>query len=859
MSLQNIARTGAVFLDGDAHQRVTATRDKSSPDYRQVRQVLDRLKAENQLADDVYTLEPVSDTLTRFIVITNDLTGIGEEYRLSPETMPLVHRVLREGISVYSPMYMNEHGRWLTAFAPIRDGQGKVVAVLDVDYRADVFWRELRAIRWRILGFSVAGALVALVAGLWYARRIARPLEGMAVQAREVAQGEFSRRLPVTGAQEVADLAGTLNRMAAQLQALAIEQARLFAATERAAREARSLYEVAHSLTTSLDVAEVLHLIAVKTTELLGTPHAQVVLWDEAAQTLRLGAAYGTEAQRVQAQEFRLGEGVNGIVAQTRAPLIVNDYRTFPHRVPWLSELVAVIGVPLLYRDRLLGVLTSHATQPGSPFTEEHLALLTNFADQASAAIENARLYEEERRRALELQTVMEVSRDVVGQGPLDAFLQDVVRRAINITRAQSGTLYLWDGKAEVLCPRAWVNVGDYMRDVCYPLGRGITGTAAAKGRGVIWNEYASHPHRDPELLQHVALMACMAAPLRIRDQLIGVLTLNADEPGRHFSPADLALLETFASQMAVAIENSRLYEEKRLAAIQLEATVEDRTRDLKEAMRQVEEASRHKSEFLATMSHELRTPLNSVIGFSELLLGQGVGPLTEKQARYLGHIHNSGKHLLQLISDILDLSKVEAGKFVLQPEPLPVAQTLEDILLIARGLANKKSQALESQIEPDLPPLHVDPVRFKQILFNLLSNAVKFTPDGGMIALRARRVPGIAEHPQGTRLRYAELPATDRLPQSAIRNPQSEIGECLEIRVTDTGAGIRAEDLPKLFGEFVQLENTRDQRHEGSGLGLALTKKLVELHGGQIRAESDGVGRGSTFAVVLPLATPEG
>jgi len=219
MSLQNIARTGAVFLDGDAHQRVAATRDKYSSDYRQLRQVLDRVKAENQLGDDVYTLEPVSDTLTRFIVITNDSTPIGEEYRLSPETMPLVQRVLREGVSVYSPIYMNEHGRWLTAFAPIRDRQGKVVAVLDVDYRADVFWREVRAIRWRILGFSVAGALVALAAGLWYARRIARPLEGMVRQAREVAQGDFTRRLPVTGAQEVADLAGTLNRMAAQLQA----------------------------------------------------------------------------------------------------------------------------------------------------------------------------------------------------------------------------------------------------------------------------------------------------------------------------------------------------------------------------------------------------------------------------------------------------------------------------------------------------------------------------------------------------------------------------------------------------------------------------------------------------------------
>lgn len=219
MSLHNIARTGALFLDGDAHQKVAATRDKSSEEYRQLRQSLDRIRRENQLADDVYTLEPVSEAVTRFIVITNDSTRVGEDYHLSRETIPLVQRVLKEGVSLYSPIYMNQHGRWLTAFAPVRDSQGRVVAVLDVDYRADVFWRELATIRWRIIGFSMAGALVALAAGLWYARRLARPLEGMVIQAREVAQGDFTRRLPMLGAQEVADLAGTLNRMAAQLQA----------------------------------------------------------------------------------------------------------------------------------------------------------------------------------------------------------------------------------------------------------------------------------------------------------------------------------------------------------------------------------------------------------------------------------------------------------------------------------------------------------------------------------------------------------------------------------------------------------------------------------------------------------------
>lgn len=252
------------------------------------------------------------------------------------------------------------------------------------------------------------------------------------------------------------------------------------------------------------------------------------------------------------------------------------------------------------------------------------------------------------------------------------------------------------------------------------------------------------------------------------------------------------------------------------------ERELQAKTQDLEAANQKLQEASRHKSEFLANMSHELRTPLNAVMGFSEILQKQIVGPLNGKQARYVGHIHQSGKHLLRLINDILDLAKVEAGKFVLQPEPLDVAATLEDILVIARGLANKKSQTIEAEIEPELPPLQADPIRFKQILFNLLSNAVKFTPEQGQITVAARRVAGAG-------------------------------GE-LELRVTDRGIGIRAEDLPRLFQEFVQLEATASKRHEGTGLGLALSKRLVEMHGGRISAASEGEGRGSTFTVILPI-----
>jgi signal transduction histidine kinase len=263
------------------------------------------------------------------------------------------------------------------------------------------------------------------------------------------------------------------------------------------------------------------------------------------------------------------------------------------------------------------------------------------------------------------------------------------------------------------------------------------------------------------------------------------------------------------------------------------------RTRELEGANRQLRAASRHKSEFLANMSHEIRTPLNSILGFSQLLLEQTASLLSEKQRRYLGHIHNSGQHLLQLINDILDLAKVEAGKTVLDPQVLRVAPLLEDILVIARGLANKKAQIIETQVAPDLPSLRADPVRFKQILFNLLSNAVKFTPERGTITLTARPVT------------EDRRPATEPVP-----GPPSPV-QWLELRVTDTGIGIKPEDLPRLFQEFVQLESASAARQEGTGLGLALTKRLVELHGGRIWAASPGEGQGSTFTVVLPFTGP--
>ncbi|MBI4842570.1 MAG: GAF domain-containing protein, partial [candidate division NC10 bacterium] len=331
------------------------------------------------------------------------------------------------------------------------------------------------------------------------------------------------------------------------------------------------------------------------------------------------------------------------------------------------------------------------------------------------------------------LLTLNGIVRTVASTLDLEEILREVADAAATLLRADFSLVSLLSDDGSELVPASWHGGrAEVLSRLRFRLGDDIPGRAAAGRRAVgvpdIRLEDAT-VYREAAVLDGVG--GVLGVPMLAHDRLLGVLTV-ADQGPRAFTPQEEALLAALAAHAAVGIENAKLLDQARRHAAELEEQVRERTRNLEAANQQLEAASRHKSEFLANMSHELRTPLNSIIGFSELLLGQAASSLTERQARFLGHIHNSGKHLLQLINDILDLSKVEAGKFVLQPEPLPVTQTLEDILVIARGLANKKGQTIEAQIEEDLPSLHADPVRFKQILFNLLSNAVKFTPDGG-------------------------------------------------------------------------------------------------------------------------------
>jgi signal transduction histidine kinase len=431
--------------------------------------------------------------------------------------------------------------------------------------------------------------------------------------------------------------------------------------------------------------------------------------------------------------------------------------------------------------------------------------------------------------RNRELERLRRVAATLLGSSELGTLLQEVADAAAELLQAESGAVTLVVEEGRFLRVAAVTGPLAPAMGALVPMDSSLLGAVVASDTPIVTNDMNADPrsYRMPGL--DILLRTAAMVPLRSAGVVIGTVSVYNHRDGRPFAEHDLQLLETLGDQVVVGLDRAAVLDEIRRSE-----------RSLAAKNLELQRAARLKGEFLANMSHELRTPLNAIIGFSDLMLTEGVGPVSPQQREFLEAVLRNGRHLLELINGILDLSKVEAGRMSLSLAPTDLREAITGAVADTESLRRAKKQNV--WVELDGSPLNViaDGVRVRQVLFNLLSNASKFTGEGGSIILSALSTRAPLAPP-------AERAGDER---------KLVTKDVVWVSVADTGIGIAAGDMPKLFQEFSQVDSTASRQAQGTGLGLALSKKLVELHGGTIGAESLP-GRGSTFWFILPADGP--
>lgn len=496
-----------------------------------------------------------------------------------------------------------------------------------------------------------------------------------------------------------------------------------------------------------------------------------------------------------------------------------------PGPLTWAAVLLGWVGVYAAYRESTLGaVFAAFAMAAGTIAFFRGRELGRQRRESLRAAVEVAAT----RNRALT--TMRDLGARMLQLDTMEQLFEEVTRVAMELFHAEGASLQLVVEEGRFLKVMAGRGTFNDFQGMLVPVDRSIAGWVVANDRGVIVDDVAADPRAHRPEGVPVESRRALVAPLRSSGLVLGSLTVSDRNVGIAYADVDLELLQTLADQVAVGIDRTRALEDRRRAAEALAAKNQELVR-----------ATRLKSEFMANMSHELRTPLNAIIGFSDLLLTGGVGSLDATQKEFVESVSRNGNHLLGLINNILDLSKIEAGGVSYTLAPTDVREAIIDSVTDTASLRAAKRQSVAVDLETGAPlAIMADRQRLRQILFNLLSNASKFTPEGGHIALSALRT-------------RAPLPVpADR----AQDRPGMVTRDSVWIAVSDDGIGIRPEDTAKLFVEFSQVDSSSSRRAQGTGLGLALCRKFVDLHGGTIGCESI-FGKGSTFWFILPVDGP--
>jgi signal transduction histidine kinase/CheY-like chemotaxis protein/HAMP domain-containing protein len=714
----------------------------------------------------------------------------------------------------------------LTAYAPV----APLGWLMFVELPAEEAYAPLYAALKR-LAFVLLGALgFAVLAGMFLAGRMVGPIQALQTGAARIGRGDLSQRIAIKTGDELEALANQFNDMAGQLQ-------ESYAGLEKKVEQ--RTHELSESLEQQTATSEVLRVISSSPGDL--KPVFDTML---ANATRLCEAKFGT-------MFLREGDGFRNVcniadpsgytewyqrepvivlrdhhpniplarIAGTKAVVHVADLRTeraYIEHDPRMLALVdsagarSLLAVPMLKENELVGAIAIYR-QEVRPFTDKQVELVSNFASQAVIAIENVRLLTELRARTEELgqsveelRALGEVTQAVNSTLDLQTVLSTIVSKAVQLSDTDAGSIYVHDEVRQEFELQANYGMNDALIAALKEHHTDISGAVARAAKQAepvqVPDMRTEAPVPANALMLDAGYRARLLVPLLRFNQVMGALVVRRKAPGE-FPKSTIDLLRTFAAQSVLAIQNARLFQE------------------IEEKGRQLELASQHKSQFVASMSHELRTPLNAIIGLTEMMVTNAPRFGTEKAAEPLRRVHRAGTHLLGLINQVLDLSKIEAGKLELNPESVGLAPLIDEVVGTARQLAEQNKNRLVVEAQEKLGTLTVDPMRLRQILLNLLSNACKFTSQGE-VKLRVRRVVD-------------------------GRN-------WIEFAVSDTGIGMTPEQQAKLFEEFTQADSSTARRYGGTGLGLAITRKLARMMGGDVTVES-APGKGSVFSVRLP------
>jgi signal transduction histidine kinase/HAMP domain-containing protein len=680
----------------------------------------------------------------------------------------------------------------------------------------------------RTSSLLLIGLGIALLASIYLERRVIRPLQNLRLGVERIGKGDLDFRLNIKTGDEIENLAEEFNKMTGALQAAytglehkVVERTQELSETlERQTAIAEMLRVMAKSLTNLPDLLDAMIANAVR----LAHAKAGVIRLYDDKGLLPFVAYYrdgGSSSFDYRTITLRPDEeSATTRAVRERKPVHIQDIQNEPHfRGPVEDISRTVLAVPMLRDGVPFGAIVIFRDVV-EPFTDRQIELVTTFADQAVIAIQHVHLFQELQTRTTdlaqsvdELKALGEVSQAVSASLDLRTVLTSVVSHAVRLSGSDNGGIYEYDEQTQALLLRATNKLSteliEAIEEVRIPLSDTVVGRTIANREPVqIADILAEKDYPLRDILARMETRALLGVPLIREETVLGALIVGRKVPGQ-FPKEIVDLLQTYATQSVLAIQNARLFRD-----------IQEQRHQLEFANERLKELDKLKSGFLSNVSHELRTPLAAVKSLIVNMLDGVTGTLNDKQVRYVTGIKESTERLTRLINDLLDLSVIEKGRTELKPAHFSLTKLLDEVADNLRPTAENKLIRLEGPPANEAVTVWADRDKIAQVLTNLIGNAVKFTSAQGQV--------NVSVHKNGA--------------------------AWVEVSIADTGPGIAPNEANKIFDEFYQAKQSDKKKSGGVGLGLAISKKLVEMHGGKIWVESV-VGKGSTFSFTVPMS----